>query len=166
MGNSGPLLVQRGADRRTDRQSRQSHKMLRTVRKKTSKKQNSLTEGFQRARASMSRDGHWHQGFILWGLITYLVLVFLMGGSSRYDMQSLIVLRPLGVLACGIALLTLAADHLRRYLFLSIIAGLVLTLVGLHLVPLPPEIWQSLPGRARRGKPRPWPPGTRLPSPS
>lgn len=87
------------------------------------------------------------QSRIYWGLLAYLGLVFLMGGAARYDVQSLIVLRPLGVLACGFALLSLRAEHLRRYRFMAIMAALIVALAAAHLIPLPPAIWQALPGR-------------------
>lgn len=123
--------------------------MFRTIKKQKLKKQNFFAGAVQRGRALMSRDSDQRQDVILWALIAYLAMVFLIGGGSRADVQSLILLRPLGVLACGAALLTFSADRLKRYRFLAVMAGLVLVLVGLHLVPLPPGIWQALPGRER-----------------
>ncbi|MGB7409601.1 MAG: O-antigen ligase family protein [Sphingopyxis granuli] len=80
-------------------------------------------------------------------LLIYLGLVFLMGGAARYDVQSLIILRPFAVLACGFALWSLKIEHLRRYRFMAIMAVLIIMLAGMHLIPLPPAVWQSLPGR-------------------
>lgn len=87
------------------------------------------------------------QSRVFWVLLAYVSLVFLMGGGARYDVQSLIILRPLGVVACGFALLWLKAEHLRRYRFMAIMAALIVALAGAHLIPLPPAVWQSLPGR-------------------
>lgn len=84
---------------------------------------------------------------VYWVLIAYLFLVFAMGGASRADVQSLIVLRPLAVLVCGFALLSLRAEHLKKYRALVGMAGLIFLLAAIHLVPLPPAIWQALPGR-------------------
>lgn len=87
------------------------------------------------------------QSRIYWALVAFLVLVFLIGGASRSDVQSLIVLRPLAVLACGFALLSIRTEHLAKYRALLWLTGLIFLLAGIHLVPLPPSIWQSLPGR-------------------
>lgn len=87
------------------------------------------------------------QSRLYWTLLLYLALVFLIGGASRADVQSLMILRPLAVVVCGVALLTLRMEHVRAYRFLFWMAGLVFLLAGVHLIPLPPEMWQSLPGR-------------------
>lgn len=84
---------------------------------------------------------------IFFALITWLAIVFLLGGASRYDVQSLVLLRPLAALFCGIALLTVRTEHLRQYRFMVIMASFIVLLAGLHIVPLPPSIWQALPGR-------------------
>ncbi len=82
-----------------------------------------------------------------WILAVFLVVVFLMGGASRIDVQSLILLRPLSVLFCAIALLTLKREHLAgRKLLMAGVAAVVL-LCLMHLIPLPPALWQNLPGR-------------------
>lgn len=82
--------------------------------------------------------------FILAG---FLVAVFLFGGGARSDIQSLLLLRPLAVLVCAAALWTLRPEHVRQHRamfgLLAAAAGLLL----LHLLPLPPAIWTSLPGR-------------------
>jgi O-antigen ligase len=80
-------------------------------------------------------------------LVGYLSLVFLLGGGARHDIQSLIFLRPLAVMICGAGLLTLRWDDLRRYRFIAVMAFLVLLLALLHIVPLPPAVWQGLAGR-------------------
>jgi hypothetical protein len=82
-----------------------------------------------------------------WILAFFLIILFATGGASRVDVQSLIFLRPLSVLVCAIACMTLRREHLtqRRWLLGSIAAIILLAL--LHIVPLPPSIWQSLAGR-------------------
>lgn len=80
-------------------------------------------------------------------LTTFLVIVFLSGGSSRIDVQSLVVLRPLSVVACGIAVLTLRAEHLRASRLLLIGAAIVFLLCVAHLAPLPAELRSALQGR-------------------
>jgi O-antigen ligase len=82
-----------------------------------------------------------------WVLAAFLVLAFLTGGASRIDAPALLLLRPLSVAACALALLTLKRTHLveRKWLFAGF--GSIVLLCILHLIPLPPGLWQSLPGR-------------------
>ncbi len=86
-----------------------------------------------------------HVPFI--ALLVLLASVFLMGGGSRDDITSLIFLRPIAVICLGIGLFTLTRKQWREFRlplgFMAAIIGLIL----LHLIPLPPVIWQALPGR-------------------
>lgn len=84
---------------------------------------------------------------IFWILGAFLLLLFATGGASRVDAQSLVILRPLSVIVCAIALMTLRREHLaqRKWLLTSIAAVFALAL--LHVIPLPPALWQSLAGR-------------------
>jgi O-antigen ligase len=82
-----------------------------------------------------------------WLLAAFITLVFLTGGASRVDVQSLALLRPLSVLACAAALLTLKREHVQGRALLLGGFGAMVVLALLHLVPLPPAIWQSLAGR-------------------
>jgi len=83
----------------------------------------------------------------LYALSLLLALVFLMGGGSRGDIQSLMYLRPVAslFLAYGLASLTVAQIKANKLLFG--IGAAAITLVLLHLVPLPPAIWHAFPGR-------------------
>lgn len=83
--------------------------------------------------------------FIL--IAIFMLCVFLTGGATRSDVQSLILLRPLSVLVCGIALLTLQRQHLVNSRNVVVAFALIFTLAVAHLVPLPPFIWQSMAGR-------------------
>lgn len=76
-----------------------------------------------------------------------LVAAFLLGGGSRGDITSLIVLRPLAVLILGYGLSTLELSHIRANRFVFGMGLAVLALPALHLLPLPPAWWGSLPGR-------------------
>lgn len=75
------------------------------------------------------------------------MLLFATGGASRIDVQSLVILRPVSILVCALALITLRRQHLaqRKWLLGSFAAVFVLAL--LHVIPLPPALWQSLAGR-------------------
>lgn len=84
---------------------------------------------------------------IFWLLAIYLTLVFLMGGGSRPDVQSLIILRPLAVTICGIALLSLQWEHVRAYRGIFAFTAATFLLIIVHFIPLPPSVWHGLPGR-------------------
>lgn len=70
-----------------------------------------------------------------------------MGGSTRPDVMSLIVLRPLSVLIFACGCWTLRHEQWRQAPFLCGMAVATTALLLLHLVPLPPVLWQSLPQR-------------------
>lgn len=80
-------------------------------------------------------------------LCGFLLVVFFTGGSSRADMQSLVLLRPLSLLALGYGLLTLSRGNVRNYRSLAAVAAATVILTIVHLVPLPLGLWQTLPGR-------------------
>ena len=105
--------------------------------------------------------------FILAGL---LVATFFFGGASRGDVQSLILLRPLSAICFVVALFIAFGAAWRRQWQIMLFAATVVLLTVLHLVPLPPSMWQSLPGRepisrvfAVTGQPAPWLPLTMSP---
>lgn len=85
--------------------------------------------------------------FHFWLLSAFFVLLFLTGGGSRIDVQSLVVLQPASVIVCAIALLTLRGEHFADRIWLSAGFAAIILLVLLHLTPLPPSLWQSMPGR-------------------
>lgn len=106
------------------------------------------------ARSSADRNSKrasiipWHR----WGasftvLAIFLLVVFLTGGSSRYDVPHLLILRPLSICVLGYALATMTADEFRSRRALWLLIGAIVTLVVSHLIPLPPSVWQALPGR-------------------
>lgn len=81
-----------------------------------------------------------------WLLAAFVVLVFLIGGSSRESLQSLVVLRPAAVLCLGAGLLTLTRADVDYFRPLLAFAGFVVALALLHLLPLPYVVWSALPG--------------------
>ncbi len=99
------------------------------------------------SRRSIAVDGAASAKLRFGVLVALIVAAFLFGGGSRGDIVSLVILRPLAALACGYALLSLDGSTLRAHrALIAIYAGIVLLVAG-HLVPLPPELWQALPGR-------------------
>ena len=80
-------------------------------------------------------------------LALFLLLLFATGGASRVDVQSLIILRPVSIAMCALACMTLRRQHLTGRVWLIGSLATVFLLALLHVIPLPPSIWQSLPGR-------------------
>ncbi|KRB82870.1 O-antigen polymerase [Sphingomonas sp. Root710] len=76
-----------------------------------------------------------------------LLAAFALGGGSRPDIESLIILRPLAALALGYAIWGMTAEPLRAHRFLLIMAAAMIGLVAIHLIPMPPLLWTGLPGR-------------------
>lgn len=81
-----------------------------------------------------------------WVLVVFLLILFATGGSSRTDVGSLVILHPLSVIICAWGWLTLRREQDNVRLFLLGGAGAIFLLTLLHLIPLPPAIWQSLVG--------------------
>lgn len=77
-----------------------------------------------------------------------LVVVLLTGGSARGDVTALIVLRPVSVAVAVWAMVRCSRDNWIAYRSVIAIFFVMLALTLLHLVPLPPSMWQALPGRA------------------
>jgi hypothetical protein len=84
----------------------------------------------------------------LWIMVFYLLLLVLMGGGARSDVQSLVILRPVSALVLGYAMWGMTWDRVKQYKFLCVFLIAMIVLVALQLIPLPPAIWMSLPGRA------------------
>jgi O-antigen ligase len=78
-----------------------------------------------------------------WVVSLLLALLFVTGGSSRYDTLSNLFLWPLGVIATAFGLATLRRGAVRENRVLLGLAGAVVLLGLLYLVPLPPVLWQS-----------------------
>lgn len=82
-----------------------------------------------------------------WFLAGFLIIVFMTGGASRGDVQSLAVLIPLSIIATATALFTLRITHIQDHAVLIWGALAVFGVAALYAVPLPPNIWSALPGR-------------------
>ncbi|CAN0569157.1 unnamed protein product, partial [Laminaria digitata] len=106
-----------------------------------------------------------------YAFVAFFVIVFFTGGGSRDDIQSLLVLRPLAILFCAYALTVKAPEQWKGRMFPLYIAGALLALMVLQLIPLPPSVWTALPGRQIfadiadiAGIEQPWRPLTLSPS--
>lgn len=100
-------------------------------------------------------------------LIAFLVICFIGGGSARADTFSLLFVRPAAfAVAMFFVIMPGPVNNRAIVLPLSLLAVWG-ALIGLQLVPLPPEVWASLPERARFAQaaeiiaaPAPWRPLT------
>ena len=83
----------------------------------------------------------------LYAFGAFMAAVFLTGGGSRGDIQSLLILRPLAILLGAYALWAMPPGRWRGRFFPLYIGFALLLLMLLQLIPLPPSIWSMLPGR-------------------
>ena len=82
-----------------------------------------------------------------WLLCVFILIVFLTGGGARIDIQSLLFLQPVSVVVLAIALGSLRSEHVKDWkLLIGFVTGII-ALAIVHVIPLPPGIWQSLAGR-------------------
>lgn len=80
-------------------------------------------------------------------LALLIVSAFLMGGGSRADITSLIILRPLGFGLLAFAVMTMSKEHWRSLGLPGVVlAGMSLLMLA-QLLPLPQQIWAQIPGR-------------------
>lgn len=77
----------------------------------------------------------------------FVAALALLGGSSRPDPIQNALLRPLSALVLIPALYHLRLADLRRVKALATLLGLMVAWMIIQLVPLPPALWQGLPGR-------------------
>ena len=104
-----------------------------------------MPNGTSQPSASRLREIQPTKRWILLGLLA-AVAAFL-GGASRYDAIQIVPLRALSGLLLIPALYYLTWHELKREAALVTLFGLFVILVGLQLVPLPPQVWHVLPGR-------------------
>ncbi|MVZ98452.1 O-antigen ligase domain-containing protein [Sphingorhabdus sp. IMCC26285] len=97
----------------------------------------------------MSRFSQWFSKLSIQflALSLFIFLTFSMGGSSRMDVQSLALLRPISVLFCGFALLTIRQDHFQKSRGILIGFGLIFLLLLIFALPIPQDLAQAMPGQ-------------------
>lgn len=84
----------------------------------------------------------------LWIMLALLAAVAAaFGGASRYDVSQIVPLRAISTLFLIPAFYFIRRQDLQREAPLLTLFSLFVIVVGLQLIPLPPEIWQALPGR-------------------
>ncbi|MBX9881072.1 MAG: O-antigen ligase family protein [Sphingomonas sp.] len=93
------------------------------------------------------------------------------GGASRADLMAQAIVRAGAFVALAMVLLFQPIGVWRGARPVAWLLGATILLVGVQLVPLPPALWQALPGRALfaeaavlAGRPQPWRPLSLVPS--
>lgn len=81
-------------------------------------------------------------------LCLLLVALWLAGGTSRSDALGQVVVRSAAAIAMAIAILFAPRPSLTTMRPVVYLLALVILLPLVQLVPLPPAVWQALPGRA------------------
>ncbi|MBH5322447.1 O-antigen ligase family protein [Aurantiacibacter sediminis] len=98
-----------------------------------------------RASTPLSRLGTSKSRFA--ALVIFLLVVFFLGGGSRADIESLVILRPFCALALGYAAFFIQPGDLKEVRIpMLFLLGLAI-IMAVQLIPLPPSVWQSLPSR-------------------
>ncbi len=82
-----------------------------------------------------------------WIIASYIALVFLLGGSARHDIATLVILRPLAIAAIAYALVVISGVNIRTFSAQIGLFSALIVMVGIQVIPLPPSVWQSLPYR-------------------
>lgn len=87
------------------------------------------------------------QKLTYWLLLGLIFLLFIAGGSSRSDIPSLVVIRPLAVIALAYGIYHLRRNDIDRFRW-HVGAALALFIFALvQVLPLPPIIWENMNGR-------------------
>lgn len=79
--------------------------------------------------------------------LTLMGALWLAGGASRGDEAGQIIVRATATIVLIVATLAGPRPRLAAIRPVLLLLGAILALVALHLVPLPPGVWQALPGR-------------------
>lgn len=80
-------------------------------------------------------------------LLVALFSAFTIGGGARSDIVSLLLLRPIAAIVAIVALWRVSGRDVANHRAIVVIMLSSIALLAMHLVPLPAEVWQSLPDR-------------------
>ncbi len=82
-----------------------------------------------------------------YAFLVFLIFALLMGGASRPDVLSLVILRPIAFLFLGYACLVVSAKEMGAIRAPIVLLACLAGLMVIQLIPLPPALWSSLPQR-------------------
>lgn len=85
-------------------------------------------------------------------LLLFLSLCFIGGGAARHDVASLVYLRSAAILCIAALFIIPGPRDFRTFRTPLLLLGAMAALMVAQLVPLPPDLWLSLPGRERYGE--------------
>lgn len=95
---------------------------------------------------SVLRSENWAENSRFVIFVLFLACCLMMGGASRVDVFSLIILNPLSII-CAAAILLIPGPIRFEIIKIPLLILLALaTIMALQLIPLPPALWSSLPG--------------------
>src|SRR5688572_6479268 len=80
--------------------------------------------------------------------VAFLAAVLLFGGASRADVLGQGVVRFAAILMIASSILQLDAEDWRRVRTPALLLLALTAVILIQLIPLPPAIWSSLPGRS------------------
>lgn len=90
--------------------------------------------------ANISQQRWLGNSVAFWLLSVFLVLVFWTGGSARYDVQSLVILRPTAAIICGTAIWMMRREHAYNHRYLLGSLAVALLCVAIYVLPLPASL--------------------------
>ncbi|MXP27975.1 hypothetical protein GRI58_03955 [Porphyrobacter algicida] len=118
-----------------------------------------------------SRANQIRFNFPYWLLCAFFTVLWLAGGSSRADASGQVIVRASAWLIVLVMILLGMKPVWRRSPPVFVILLATITIVAIQLLPLPPALWTSLPGRAMlqaaaqaSGELQPWRPIAIVPS--
>jgi O-Antigen ligase len=81
-------------------------------------------------------------------LMVFIVILFAIGGSSRDDEMQTAILQPVSIVFCALGLYFLFRNAIVNSGTLVLLVAAVTMLALIHVVPLPPALWQALPNQS------------------
>lgn len=81
-------------------------------------------------------------------LLVFLAIVVLFGGASRADVLSQPLVRMAAIALIAISAMQMRADEWRQIRLPVFFLLAIAFLIAIQLIPLPPSLWASLPGRS------------------
>jgi O-antigen ligase len=100
----------------------------------------------------LSKSADWSALVRVATMTMLLAACFLLGGASRTDVLSLVLLQPLSVVCAAIFLFSRRPFPWRVIATPVMMLAALAAIMAVQLFPLPPSMWLALPGRAEFGE--------------
>lgn len=108
--------------------------------------------GSEKSRKTLGADAHRLPVVALSCFAAFVILLAGTGGASRYDALQIVPLRAGSALVFIVSLFFVRIVDIKRNRVVGGLFGALFLLVGIQLIPLPPEVWRSLPTHAEIGE--------------